>query len=259
MRLSSGLDLIIFDCDGVLVDSEGLSMRAHQSLFAELGAAPSAELWAQCFGRKQAEIFAIIEKAVGRVAPPELRAQLWPRTKALFAAELKPTPGLVEFLEALDAPRCVASSSDPERIRFSLEVTGLLRYFDGRLFSAQYVARGKPAPDVFLYAAEKMGAAPESALVIEDSPPGRDRRARGGGKSHRFRRRRAFRGRRWRTADGRGRPRSRRVLERSRGPLRQAAHDRPAIGSLRAGLTPPRRALWIRAEPGPPNRDRVKY
>ena len=172
MKLPKGLDLIIFDCDGVLVDSEVLSMRAHQSLFAELGVAPSAELWAQCFGRKQAEIFAIIEKAVGRVAPPELRAELWPRTKALFAAELKPTPGLVEFLEALDAPRCVASSSDPERIRFSLEVTGLLRFFDGRLFSAQYVARGKPAPDVFLYAAEKMGAAPESALVIEDSPPG---------------------------------------------------------------------------------------
>ena len=89
MKLPEGFDLIIFDCDGVLVDSEVLSMRAHQGLFAELGATPSAELWGLCFGHKQAEIFAIMEKAVRRFAPPELRAQLWPRTKALFAAELK--------------------------------------------------------------------------------------------------------------------------------------------------------------------------
>ena len=86
MRLPDGLNLIIFDCDGVLVDSEVLSMRAYQSLFAELGATPSAALWGQCFGHKEAEIFAIMEKAVGLVAPPELRTQLWPRTKALFAA-----------------------------------------------------------------------------------------------------------------------------------------------------------------------------
>ena len=172
MRFSEGLDLIIFDCDGVLVDSEILAMRAYQGLFAEFGATPPVELWAQCLGHNQAEIFAMIEKAVGRVAPPELRAQLWPRTKALFAAELKPTPGLIEFLEALDAPRCVASSSDPERIRFSLEVTGLIRFLDDRLFSAQSVARGKPSPDIFLYSAEKMGASPQSALVIEDSAPG---------------------------------------------------------------------------------------
>jgi HAD superfamily hydrolase (TIGR01509 family) len=172
MRLSKGLDLIIFDCDGVLVDSEILAMRAYQGLFTELGATPPVELWAQCLGHKQAGIFAMIEKAVGRIAPPELRAQLWPRAKALFAAELKPTPGLVEFLEALDAPRCVASSSDPERIRFSLEVTGLIRFLEDGLFSAQSVARGKPSPDIFLYCAEKMGASPQSALVIEDSAPG---------------------------------------------------------------------------------------
>ncbi len=151
MRLSKGLDLIIFDCDGGLVDSEILAMRACRGLFAELGATPPVELWAQCLGHKQAEIFAMIEKAVGRVAPPELRAQLWPGAKALFAAELKPTPGLIEFLEALEAPRCVASSSsDPERIRFSLEVTGLIRFFEDRLSSAQSVARGKPSPILFL-------------------------------------------------------------------------------------------------------------
>jgi HAD superfamily hydrolase (TIGR01509 family) len=172
MKLPDGLNLIIFDCDGVLVDSEILSMRAHQDLFAELGAEVSVALWARCFGKKQDDIFAIIENAVGRLAPPELRATLWPRVKKLFAAELKPTPGLVEFLKALEAPCCVASSSDLERVRFSLEAAGLARFFDDRIFSGRDVSRGKPAPDIFLYAAEKMGVAPGSALVMEDSPPG---------------------------------------------------------------------------------------
>lgn len=172
MRLPAGIDLVIFDCDGVLVDSETLSMRAHQQLYAELGAAPSDELWARCFGRKQADIFDIIEQEVGRVAPPELRADLWPRTKALFAAELRPTPGLVAFLEALDGKRCIASSSDLARIRFSLEVAGLTRFFGDALFSSQQVAHGKPAPDIYLFAAKQMGVAPEAAVVIEDSAPG---------------------------------------------------------------------------------------
>ena len=166
MRLPKGLELIIFDCDGVLVDSEVLSMRAYQSLFAELGAVPHDELWAQCFGHPQTAIFATIEKALGRVAPPELRAQLWPRTKALFAAELKPTPGLVEFLEALEAHRCIASSSEPERVRFSLEVAGLTRFFDDRLFTSQSVRRTKPSPDIYLYAAKKMGSPPGAELCL---------------------------------------------------------------------------------------------
>jgi HAD superfamily hydrolase (TIGR01509 family) len=147
-------------------------MRAYQELFAELGGEVSPALWAQCFGKREADIFATIEKAVGRVAPPKLRATLWPRIKKLFAAELKPTPGLVAFLEALEAACCVASSSDLERVRFSLEAARLARFFGGDLFSARDVKRGKPAPDIFLYAAEKMGVAPRSALVIEDSPPG---------------------------------------------------------------------------------------
>jgi HAD superfamily hydrolase (TIGR01509 family) len=172
MRLPQGLDLLIFDCDGVLVDSEILSMRAYQSLFAELGAAPADEIWAQCVGHTRADIFTIIEKAVARVAPEELRDELWPRTKKLFAKELKPTPGVVEFLEGLEGPRCVASSSAPERIHYSLECAGLLKFFDGHLYSARYVQRGKPWPDIFYYAAEKMGVAPETALVIEDSTPG---------------------------------------------------------------------------------------
>ena len=172
MRLPEGLDLLIFDCDGVLVDSEILSMRAYQSLFGELGAALTEEIWAQCIGQTRADIFAIIEKAVGRVAPPELRAELWPRMKKLFAEELKPTPGVLEFLEGLEGPCGVASSAAAEQIHFSLECAGLLGFFDSHIYSAQYVERGKPWPDIFFYAAAKMGVAPETALVVEDSIPG---------------------------------------------------------------------------------------
>lgn len=164
--------LIIFDCDGVLVDSEVLSMRAYQSILGDIGLSAPPSLWARCVGLKQADIFALIEAEAGAPVPPETRANLWPRTKALFEAELRTTPGLTGFLDKLTTRRCVASSSDPQRIRFSLETTGIAGYFGDHVFSTQYVAQGKPAPDIFLYAAERMGAAPSEAVVIEDSVPG---------------------------------------------------------------------------------------
>jgi HAD superfamily hydrolase (TIGR01509 family) len=165
------VDLLIFDCDGVLVDSEPLAARAYADVLAEIGVAISPEIWPQCIGRKQADIFAILEQAAGRPFGQAPRERLWPRTRELFAAELKPTPGLVPFLEASAIRRCVASSSSPERIAFSLEATGLAPYFPD-IFSTQYVARGKPAPDIFLHAAQRMGADPARAVVIEDAPPG---------------------------------------------------------------------------------------
>ena len=164
--------LIIFDCDGVLVDSEVLSMRAYQSILGDIGLSAPPSLWARCVGLKQADIFALIEAEAGAPVPPEVRQNLWPRTKALFETELQPTPGLKAFLETLPLRRCVASSSDPQRIRFSLETTGVAGFFGDDVFSTQYVARGKPAPDIFLYAAERMGVAPAEAVVIEDSVPG---------------------------------------------------------------------------------------
>jgi HAD superfamily hydrolase (TIGR01509 family) len=165
-------ELLIFDCDGVLVDSELLFARACGELLADLGVPLPQNLMQSCFGLKEADILARIEAAVGRAVAPEDRAQLWPRMRALFAAELKPTPGLVPFLDRLRLARCVVSSSQEERIRFSLEVTGLRAYFGEAIFSACLVERGKPAPDIFFYAAKAMGAHPDRCIVIEDSIPG---------------------------------------------------------------------------------------
>lgn len=165
-------ELVIFDCDGVLVDSELLSARAYGDLLASLGVVLPEDVMRGCFGLKQADIFARIEAAVELEIGPEDRALLWHRTRALFAAELKPTSGLVPFLDRLRIARCVASSSFEERIRFSLETAGLRRYFGDSIFSAYVVKRGKPAPDIFLYAAKAMGAHPSRCVVIEDSTPG---------------------------------------------------------------------------------------
>jgi len=163
--------LLIFDCDGVLVDSELLAARAYAEVLADVGVSVPAGLWERCIGLKQAEIFNLIEKQANRPIGPGTRDRLWPRTRELFEAELQSTPGLVKFLESSRVRRCVASSSSPERIHASLEFTNLAKYFEG-VFSTQYVARGKPAPDIFLYASEKMGAPPEEIVVIEDSAPG---------------------------------------------------------------------------------------
>lgn len=165
-------ELVIFDCDGVLVNSELLFARAYAELLADLGVSVSQGVMHGCFGLKEADIFAHIEAATGRTFAAEDRALLWPRTRALFAAELTPTPGLLPFLERLRLARCVASSSFEERVRFSLEATGLSAYFGDAIFSTSSVARGKPAPDIFLHAAKAMGANPERCVVIEDSVPG---------------------------------------------------------------------------------------
>ena len=172
VRLPKGLELVIFDCDGVLVDSEALAIRVYETLFDELGVRSPPGFWPQCVGRKTSETLALIGDSFGRDVMPELSAEIWPRMQAAFASELKPTHGVTAFLEALQAPRCVASSSDLERIRFSLEVAGISRFFGRRLYSSQFVAKGKPAPAIVLYAAAEMGANVRAALVIEDSTLG---------------------------------------------------------------------------------------
>jgi HAD superfamily hydrolase (TIGR01509 family) len=169
---ASAVSLVIFDCDGVLVDSEILAMRAYQDVLAQIGVAAPPYLWAQCVGLKQADIFAQIEAVVGRTIPAHVRDELGPRTRSLFEADLLATPGLTEFLESLSLRRCVASSSDPGRIRSSLALTDLARFFGDDIFSAHSVVHGKPAPDLFLHAASRMGVEPAAALVVEDSLPG---------------------------------------------------------------------------------------
>jgi len=165
--------LIIFDCDGVLVDSEPLAAKAYERVYDRHGmSGVGPEIIAQCIGMKQADILVRIRELTGHHFPDHAHDDIWAETRALFDEELKPTDGIAAFLAGLAAARCVASSSSVERIRHSLGVTGLARHFGDAVFSSSMVRRGKPAPDIFLHAAEKMWADPADCVVIEDSPFG---------------------------------------------------------------------------------------
>ncbi|MEO3388368.1 HAD family hydrolase [Mesorhizobium sp. CAU 1741] len=169
----SGKSLIIFDCDGVLVDSEPLAALAYERVYDKHGMrGVSADVIAQCIGMKQADIIVRIRDLTGHLLGEDKQGDIWAETKALFTEKLQPTHGIKGFLEALSVDRCVASSSSLERIHHSLDVTGLAGYFGDAIVSSSMVARGKPAPDIFLFAAGKMGAEPSRCVVIEDSPFG---------------------------------------------------------------------------------------
>ena len=166
-------DLIIFDCDGVLVDSEPLAAMAYERVYEKHGMpGVGADIIAQCIGMKQADIVVKIRDMTGHHFPDHAQGDIWAETKALFTEALTPTNGLVSFLERLSLKRCVASSSSLERIHHSLAVTGLAGFFGEAVFSSSMVKRGKPAPDIFLFAAGTMGADPARCVVIEDSPFG---------------------------------------------------------------------------------------
>jgi len=150
----SAIRLVIFDCDGVLVDSEAIACRVDAALLSALGFDIGfEELRDRYVGVSTATMCADIEARFGRRLPPDIAGRLLEAVLAAFERELAPIPGIPEALRAIDAPRCVASSSDPPRIRRSLEIAGLLHLFEPHLFSATMVARGKPAPDIFLHAA----------------------------------------------------------------------------------------------------------
>jgi HAD superfamily hydrolase (TIGR01509 family) len=165
--------LIIFDCDGVLIDSEAIACRADSACLAELGIALSAdEILDSYLGISVAAMCADIEQRLGRALPADFAETLRLRVAAAFERELAPIPGVAAVLAALPHRRCVASSSAPERLRHSLSLTGLLHWFEPHVYSATQVARGKPAPDLFLFAAAAMQVAPEACVVVEDSVPG---------------------------------------------------------------------------------------
>ncbi len=165
-------DLMIFDCDGVLVDSEPLAAEAFENVYSRFGMPIPQGTVAHGVGMKQADIISLIGSLTGHYLPVEAEPHIWPETRLLFGEKLKPTPGIADFLAKLDLARCVASSSSPERIAFSLTVTGLARYFGDAVYSSSMVKRGKHAPDLFLFAADKMGVDPARCVVIEDSPFG---------------------------------------------------------------------------------------
>jgi HAD superfamily hydrolase (TIGR01509 family) len=165
--------LVIFDCDGVLVDSEPLSMRVLVAAIGAQGlAVPIETAYRDYLGRSLSSISSSLRDShgmpLGDAALESMRHDLY----ALYRKELKANPGVGEVLDTIGIPFCVASSSSVERVRLSLELTGLLPKFGERIFSSSMVSRGKPAPDLFLYAAETLGARPERCLVIEDSPAG---------------------------------------------------------------------------------------
>ena len=163
-------DLIIFDCDGVLVDSEVLAVEAMQGVLNDAGVPATESMISGSFGMKQADTLMLIAMKTGIDIPADVPEQLWPATRALFERHLRPMPGIAAFIEAVgEKKRCVASSSNPDRIRVSLHLVGLESAFGDHLFSSHQVARGKPAPDLFLFAAETMGVEPHRCVVIEDS------------------------------------------------------------------------------------------
>ncbi|KKB84234.1 hydrolase [Devosia limi DSM 17137] len=166
-------DLIIFDCDGVLVDSEPLAMRVLIAAIAMQGIdIDPAVAYRDYLGRSLLSISASLRDSHGMPLGPPALQSMRNDLYALYRRELRPTPNIAETLTALAIPFCVASSSQLERIQLSLELTGLRPHFGRRIFSASMVEHGKPAPDLFLYAARHMGVAPERCLVIEDSPAG---------------------------------------------------------------------------------------
>lgn len=165
--------LVIFDCDGVLIDSEPISVDVLRQVVAEAGGnITEQQAYDQFLGRSLATVVDILREEMGQTVSSEQLGLLRNRLYERFRHELRPSPGLAEAVKSLDRPVCVASSSQMERIRLSLEVTGLLDLFDPHIYSAAMVQEGKPAPDLFLHAAASMGTAPRHCVVVEDSAAG---------------------------------------------------------------------------------------
>jgi HAD superfamily hydrolase (TIGR01509 family) len=167
-------ELVIFDCDGVLVDSEPLANRV---MYEKLAGAGFHLTLTQCnellMGRTLSDCVAIIETHTGQALPDGFMVDLENATRVAFDHDLRAVDGVAVVLQSLARPFCVASSGSRGKIDHSLKLTSLDHFFpDERIFSADQVARGKPAPDLFLTAAEQLGVAPQDCVVVEDSIPG---------------------------------------------------------------------------------------
>lgn len=166
-------DLVIFDCDGVLIDSEIIFGRIlGQCLIAAEFPITMDEAVALGFGKNRITLTAEVEARFGRTLPERFFEIFRARVDTAFERELTAIPGVEELLAALPVPRCVASNSHLDRVRHALSVTRLLRFFDPHIFSASQVAQGKPAPDLFLFAARQFDAPREHCVVVEDSTVG---------------------------------------------------------------------------------------
>ncbi|GAA3898352.1 HAD family hydrolase [Streptomyces gulbargensis] len=167
------VELVIFDCDGVLVDSERIYCRVDREVFASLGAEfTEAEVAERFIGSSHELLTALVEERRGRPLEPDWHLPFRQRYEDALDAELTAVEGVTDALDALEVPYCLASNGSHASIRRNLGRTGLLERFEGRMFSAHDVSRGKPAPDLFLHAAAALGVPPERCAVVEDSPYG---------------------------------------------------------------------------------------
>jgi HAD superfamily hydrolase (TIGR01509 family) len=166
-------DLVIFDCDGVLVDSEVISCRAHAETLTRHGyPITEAQVLQRFLGVSDREARLIIEHEMERSLPDDFESQVKEATLKFYAGDLKAIADVADAIAAISLPKCVASSGTPEKIRHGLDCANLYDLLAPHIFSATQVKRGKPAPDLFLFAAEQMKAVPARCLVIEDSVPG---------------------------------------------------------------------------------------
>lgn len=165
--------LVIFDCDGVLVDSERITNTVFCSMLNDLGVSISLpDMFEKFVGLSMPQCLELITELLGHTPPVDFVPTLKRRAEAALRAEITPIDGVAEVLKELRVPYCVASSGEHEKIRLTLGATGLLKNFENRIFSVVDVARPKPAPDVFLFAAKTLGADPAACAVIEDTPTG---------------------------------------------------------------------------------------
>lgn len=165
--------LVIFDCDGVLVDSERLSQTVLREMLLEMGASLTYEETVLRFmGTSMATCVARITELLGHRPPDAFLEEFSRRTRSAFEAGLTRVPGVEQVLASLGVQYCVASNGNRAKVQFTLGHTGLLQRFEGRIFTVDDVRRGKPAPDLFLHAARTLGADPGRTTVVEDSPTG---------------------------------------------------------------------------------------
>ena len=169
----SRFDLVIFDCDGVLVDSERITNQVFCTMLNEIGLAVTLDdMFERFVGHSMPQCIEIITELRGAPPPDSFVPQLRSRAAEALKEQITPIPGVAETLKVLSIPYCVASSGEHAKIRLTLGATGLLGHFEGRIFSVTDVKRPKPAPDVFLFAARQLGATPARCAVVEDTPTG---------------------------------------------------------------------------------------
>jgi HAD superfamily hydrolase (TIGR01509 family) len=168
------VECIIWDCDGCLIDSELLACSVSASLMGEFGYDITAQEYIERFaGKGIKHSISIIEKETNKEILPYFPFErLKTERKKIFSESLKEIDGVSEVLSKIDLPMCVASGSSIDRLDLTLGIVELKSRFEGRIYSSEQVENGKPAPDIFLYAARNMGVAPENCLVIEDSVSG---------------------------------------------------------------------------------------